>query len=600
MNKKIILSALYITILLLYGNIISKPYKGAELRTHTSYLHGRFEVRMKSTVGSGMLSSFFTYHDGTNLPANWNEIDIEILGRYTDREQFNVISPGQVDHVFDYISDFNPHQAFHVYAFEWTPDYVAWSVDGYEVYRQTDSHIQELIHSQKIMMNIWLPDYPSWVGPFNPAILPVYAYYDWVKYYSYTPGTGDNFTLQWEDDFSNWNQSRWGKGTHTWWGNNCDFITQNAVFQNGYFILCLTDDTNLGYSGAPIVDVDIDAPYLIWARNFETYIDIAFSESLDSVSAQTVSNYNIPGLNINNAILKSDQRTVRLLMDSLNTTINYNLIVSGINDLAQPANTMSISFIIVNTPLQFPLKINVGGNVASGYIADQEWNHEQEYGRIGGTIINHSPGTNFQGTTEPEIYENELRDLTFYNIRIADGTYRVTLMMAETQHNASNQRVFDIYAEGQKYFDDVDIYNEVGSFTANEKIINNVHVNDGILQIYFDEYIGETVLSGIKIEKILTYIKPKSNIPEKFKWNIFPNPFNSSLSIKYLLNRPANTEINIYNIMGQFVKNIFKKQQNSGNHKYNYSADELSTGMYFIEINIDGIQMDVQKAICLK
>src|SRR5210317_1361496 len=109
MNYRVIFSYLFVFILIFSIAVQAKPYKGAELRTYSSYLYGRFEVRMKSTVGSGMLSSFFTYHDGTNLPANWNEIDIEILGRYTDREQFNVISPGQVDHVYDYLSVFNPH-----------------------------------------------------------------------------------------------------------------------------------------------------------------------------------------------------------------------------------------------------------------------------------------------------------------------------------------------------------------------------------------------------------------------------------------------------------------------------------------------------------
>jgi len=191
-----------IGILLLINLLPAKTYKGAELRTVSTYLYGKFEVRMKSAPGSGLLSSFFTYYDGTGLPDNWNEIDIEIMGRYTDQEQFNVISPGQVNHVYSHISPFNPHQAFHVYSFEWTPDYIAWSVDGYEVYRQSGDHVDGITRAQKIMMNIWPPDNVGWAGTFDPDVLPVYAYYDWVKYYSYTPGSGANFTLQWTDDFT--------------------------------------------------------------------------------------------------------------------------------------------------------------------------------------------------------------------------------------------------------------------------------------------------------------------------------------------------------------------------------------------------------------
>ena len=40
------------------------------------------------------------------------------------------------------------------------------------------------------MMNIWQPT-AKLVGEFDPDILPVYAFYDWVKYYAYVPGSGN-------------------------------------------------------------------------------------------------------------------------------------------------------------------------------------------------------------------------------------------------------------------------------------------------------------------------------------------------------------------------------------------------------------------------
>src|SRR4030042_5384292 len=119
---------------------------------------------MKSAAGSGLLSSFFTYYDPTVFPAPWNEIDIEILGRYANRIQYNIITTGQINHVIDTTLAYIPHTAFHVYAIEWTPDYVAWLVDGFEKYRETGSHVQDLIYAQKNMMNIWPADYVSWVG----------------------------------------------------------------------------------------------------------------------------------------------------------------------------------------------------------------------------------------------------------------------------------------------------------------------------------------------------------------------------------------------------------------------------------------------------
>ncbi|MBC8216277.1 MAG: family 16 glycosylhydrolase [Candidatus Marinimicrobia bacterium] len=240
----------------------AKPYCGGELRTLESFRYGRFEVRMKSAPGSGVVSSFFTYHDYTSGGAeNWNEIDIEFLGQYNDDIQFNAITPGQNHHVYHQPLNYNPHEEFHIYAFEWTPDYVAWFVDGVEVYQQSGNHIAELDKYQKIMMNIWPPIYEDWVGPFDPNILSVYAIYDWVKYYAYVPGsgntgTGNNFIQLWEDPFDGWNTARWGKATHTFDGNNADFIHQNVVFQYGYMILCLTTPNNTGYTGPPLNIID--------------------------------------------------------------------------------------------------------------------------------------------------------------------------------------------------------------------------------------------------------------------------------------------------------------------------------------------------------
>ncbi len=233
----------------------AKDYRGGEYRTIETFLYGRFEARIKSAPFSGTVSSLFTYHElgGAGIQ-DWNEIDIEFLGRYINRVQFNTITDWQTNHEHSVTLGYNPAVVFHDYAFEWTPWYVAWFVDGVEVYRQQYGHIEQLNRSQKLMMNIWQPDYPDWVGPFNPTNLPIYAYYDWVSYAAYTPGDGttgtnNGFTPVWHDDFDSWDTDRWQKATHTWNGNNCDFIPENVVFNNGYMVLCMTTPTNTGYSG---------------------------------------------------------------------------------------------------------------------------------------------------------------------------------------------------------------------------------------------------------------------------------------------------------------------------------------------------------------
>ena len=210
MKIKIITFILTLSISCIIGQDL---YRGAEVRTRADYLYGKFEVRYKPAQGDGLVSSFFTYNtDYGNTP--WNEIDIELLGRYEKVVDMNVITT--TSHLRQHYNTFNPNLDFHTYGFEWTPDYVAWFIDEEEVYRQVEPHVEELSYPQKIMMNIWNPTYDDWVGVWDDRILPRFSFYDYVSYAEYTPGSGDigtdsNFTLLWRDDFDSYDSTRWEK-----------------------------------------------------------------------------------------------------------------------------------------------------------------------------------------------------------------------------------------------------------------------------------------------------------------------------------------------------------------------------------------------------
>jgi len=62
MRKQFYSNNLFILIFIL-ELLFSKPYRGGELRTRQDYRYGRFEVRMQSAQGDGVVSSFFTYRD---------------------------------------------------------------------------------------------------------------------------------------------------------------------------------------------------------------------------------------------------------------------------------------------------------------------------------------------------------------------------------------------------------------------------------------------------------------------------------------------------------------------------------------------------------
>ncbi|MAJ43615.1 MAG: hypothetical protein CMF96_02580 [Candidatus Marinimicrobia bacterium] len=228
------------------------------IRTDDSYLYGRFEVRMKSADGDGIVSSFFTYNTDweNNLGnLNWNEIDIEMTGNRDSSVQFTTHHPGDPNswsygEIIDI--EYNPHFEFHEYAFEWTPNSIKWFIDSQLVYQQTETIVDDLNLSQKIIMNIWPAIWESWVGEWDEEDTPKHSYYDYVRYYEYVPGYGNygtenNFQLVWEDNLDFFNNNIWeDNSSGSFEGNLCSFTPLNTNFYNGYLVLSLTDiDENI-------------------------------------------------------------------------------------------------------------------------------------------------------------------------------------------------------------------------------------------------------------------------------------------------------------------------------------------------------------------
>ena len=583
--RAILLAALGLTCASSDPLFSQKPYRGAEYRTIAAVTYGRFEVRMRTAQVSGMLSSFFTFYD----PANpWNEIDIESMGRYSNEIQFNTIVPVQgVNHVQRQPLQFNPHAAFHVYAIEWTPDAVAWCVDGVEVYRQTDSFIGQINMPQKLMMNIWQPNDVGWAGTFNAGNLPVYAYYDWVKYYAYTPGAGDNFTLQWTDNFDAYDPSRWQRATHTWDGNNCQFVQENVAFANGKMILCMTDLLHSGYGGGTVIDADIDPPYPVSARASYRKVRVLFSEGLDRPTAELASNYVLPGATIQGAQLLADGRSVDLLQTGLNLSGSTNLIVLNVRDLA--GNNMGAKSVRVVMPLPLPLRIDVGGPATTGSVADSTWYFAGQYGAVGGTVTQAAPGTEIAGTSDDSLYRSAREGLTFYNIRVpTDRTYEVRLLFAETRVASAGARVFDVSVNGETRR--IDIFQNAGANAAWIVPFSGVAAPDGIIALAFTPVADRPILSGIVVDTLLTGVEEDS--PGKggapLGLNVFPNPFNGDVTFSLFLPNAGEATLELYDLLGRKVSSLPLGFAAQGGVSLRWSLPDLASGVYLCSLSSGG------------
>lgn len=160
-----------------------KPYASGEYRSaQESYGYGYYEVRMKAAKGSGLVSSFFLYHEAQGR-ASHDEIVFEFLGKDCRQVQTNYFNQGRGNHEQMVSLGFDACQDFHNYGFEWAKDHVDWYVDGQKVRTVSGSPASLPSRPSKIMINLWPTiGMDQWSGKFNYPGSPVAAQYDWIKY----------------------------------------------------------------------------------------------------------------------------------------------------------------------------------------------------------------------------------------------------------------------------------------------------------------------------------------------------------------------------------------------------------------------------------
>jgi hypothetical protein len=200
---------------------------------------GRFELRMKLLAAPGCVSCFILVNDQSGSPesGSWQECDFEIVGDRT-----NLIET--VAHVFRHSNMYpgrhrivafheGTGEEFHTWAFEWTPDHFSWEIDRVPirkavldnsgtihdvVYSSVPPYdvVEEMVQSElnwidvwskdnmRCAFDVWQCDNPGWCGSWDAANNGSGAFFNYYRYYKYTPGKGpdgSDFTLEFEDNY---------------------------------------------------------------------------------------------------------------------------------------------------------------------------------------------------------------------------------------------------------------------------------------------------------------------------------------------------------------------------------------------------------------
>jgi endo-1,3-1,4-beta-glycanase ExoK len=230
--------------------------QSAELYRTEAVLYGRFEARIQFAPGEGVVSSFFLWKDGNSSTTSWNELDYEKI-KAACQLQTNIWSGTGTQSAQLPSITADLCGGYHTYAFEWTPDYIAFFIDGTELRRETGSvvaqYTQNAAQGMAMHFNVWVGN-SSFGGVLDPSILPVNEYIDWVQYSSYANGA---FQLQWREDFDGTTlPAGWAVGTWLSPYNLSMHNPANVNVVNGVAVLSMTADDATGFTGTPPADVD--------------------------------------------------------------------------------------------------------------------------------------------------------------------------------------------------------------------------------------------------------------------------------------------------------------------------------------------------------
>jgi len=89
-------------------------------------------------------------------------------------------------------------------------------------------------------------------------------------------------------------------------------------------------------------------------------------------------------------------------------------------------------------------------------------------------------------------------------------------------------------------------------------------------------------------------------IPDKYSLSQnYPNPFNPSTVISYELAVSGLVSLKVYDVLGNEVKTLIDKKQNSGKYEVTFNGNNIHSGVYFYKL-ITGDFIETRSMILLK
>jgi hypothetical protein len=98
----------------------------------------------------------------------------------------------------------------------------------------------------------------------------------------------------------------------------------------------------------------------------------------------------------------------------------------------------------------------------------------------------------------------------------------------------------------------------------------------------------------------ITDVNEQNALPDKFELTQnYPNPFNPSTTFAFSLPQKEFVTLTVYNSLGEKVADIVAEEMEAGNYKFNWNAQNLTSGVYFARLTA-GVNVQTRKIMLLK
>lgn len=164
---------------------------------------------------------------------------------------------------------------------------------------------------------------------------------------------------------------------------------------------------------------------------------------------------------------------------------------------------------------------------------------------------------------------------------------------------------FNVYRDSINPVNINDIKNVIAFRIVNDTSVNVIFNSIPTSNYYFvvtsyDKNYNESFPSN-QVGIVVTSVEEENLLINYNLEQNFPNPFNPVTTISYTIGKEGNTELIIYDLLGNKIKTLVNEYQNAGKHSFQFDTLELSlsSGIYFYTLR-SGDFVNTKKLTILK